>query len=269
MPNDPRIYQIFILSLLLLYGLGFAGFDTTPAHAAIALSSVLIFQCLASWWVTIPYDPRSALISGLSLSLLLRTDSPEIIVLAAGIAILSKFILRIDNAHIFNPTNLALTSVVLLTGEAWISPGQWGSATWLALLIGCGGMVVITRARRWLTPLLFLGSYCAIIFGRALWLGDPLAIPLHQLQSGALLLFTFFMISDPKTMPRHRNGQIVFAVGTAIIACIMQFAFYIPLSIVYALTLTCLLTPLVNRLWQAERYIWPPHLSKETMHVHS
>jgi len=47
----------------------------------------------------------------------------------------------------------------------------------------------------------FIVSYAALLFGRAYWLGDPWSIPLKQLQSGALLLFTFFMISDPKTTP--------------------------------------------------------------------
>ena len=47
----------------------------------------------------------------------------------------------------------------------------------------------------------------ALVFGRSLWLGEPMSIPLHRLQNGALLLFTFFMISDPRTTPiRGRDG---------------------------------------------------------------
>ena len=51
--------------------------------------------------------------------------------------------------------------------------------------------------------LAFVFAYAAILFGRALWLGDPWAIPLKQLQSGALLLFTFFM---PPDLSRVING---------------------------------------------------------------
>ena len=40
-----------------------------------------------------------------------------------------------------------------------------------------------------------------LLLARAFWLGDPLAIPLHQMQSGSLLIFAFFMISDPRTTP--------------------------------------------------------------------
>jgi len=43
-------------------------------------------------------------------------------------------------------------------------------------------------------------------------LGEPMTIPFHRLESGSLLLFTFFMISDPKTTPDSRIGRIAFAV---------------------------------------------------------
>jgi len=42
------------------------------------------------------------------------------------------------------------------------------------------------------------------VIGRSLYVGEPLTIPFHRLESGALLLFTFFMISDPKTTPDSR-----------------------------------------------------------------
>jgi Na+-translocating ferredoxin:NAD+ oxidoreductase RnfD subunit len=61
--------------------------------------------------------------------------------------------------------------------------------------------MVIHRAMRSDVSYAFILTFAAILFARALWLGDPWTIPLKQLQSRALLLFTFFMISDPKTTP--------------------------------------------------------------------
>src|SRR2546422_5386760 len=49
---------------------------------------------------------------------------------------------------------------------------------------------------------------------------------LKQLQSGALLLFTFFMISDPKTTPDSRAGRILFAIIVATGAAYVQFGLY-------------------------------------------
>ena len=74
----------------------------------------------------------------------------------------------------------------------------------------------------------FLGFYALLVVGRAVWLGDPLTIPLHHLQSGALLLFAFFMISDPKTTPDSRAGRVLFATLVALGAVLVQFGLYRP-----------------------------------------
>ena len=82
-----------------------------------------------------------------------------------------------------------------------MSPGQWGSVAFFAFLMACLGGVVVNRASRSDVTYAFIVFYCALLFGRSCYLGEPFAIPLHRLQGGALLLFTFFMISDPKTTP--------------------------------------------------------------------
>ena len=74
--------------------------------------------------------------------------------------------------------------------------------------------------------LAFLAFYLALVFGRSLWLGEPMAIPLHRLQNGALLLFAFFMISDPKTTPDSRAGRIVFALLVALGAGFVHFKLF-------------------------------------------
>lgn len=95
-----------------------------------------------------------------------------------------------------------------------------------------------------------------MIFGRALWLGDPLTIPLHQLQSGALLIFAFFMISDPMTTPNSRFGRIIFAAIVVAIAAYVQFVLYKPNGVLYALVGCCLLTPIIDRLLPGEKFQW-------------
>ena len=75
---------------------------------------------------------------------------------------------------------------------------------------------MVNRAARSDVTYAFLAFYLAILFGRALWLGQPLAIPLHQLGSGGFLIFTFFMISDPRTTPDSRAGRILFALLVAL-----------------------------------------------------
>ena len=110
--------------------------------------------------------------------------------------------------------------------------------------VACLGGLVIHRAMRSDVTYAFLLSYAAILFGRAAWLGDPWAIPLKQLQSGALLLFAFFMISDPKTTPDSRVGRILFALLVAGAAAAVQFVLYRTNGLLWALALCSLATPL-------------------------
>ena len=255
---DPRHYQIAVLSSLILAGLFLYAFRLPWWHVVGCVGATLGTQALADRYIARrPFDPRSPLISALSLTLLLRTGSVTLSILAGVIAVLSKYLLRWRGKHIFNPANFGLVIVSVLFGAAWISPGQWGAAPVLAiLLVGLGG-IVTGKAKRWDVSLALLGFYAALIFGRALWLGDPLAIPLHQMQSGALLIFAFFMISDPKTTPDARTGRLVFAALVASVGFTIQFAFYNSAGIILALILCAPLVTLIDRIFQAQRYSWP------------
>jgi len=119
--------------------------------------------------------------------------------------------LRIGRKHVFNPTNVAVVVMLLVSDRVWVSPGQWGSVAWFAFLMACAGSLVVTRAARADVTLAFLAVWVLLVAGRSWWLGEPTSIPLHRFQSGALLLFAFFMISDPKTTPDSRAGRLIFA----------------------------------------------------------
>ena len=83
-----------------------------------------------------------------------------------------------------------------------------------------------------------------------------MTIPLHQLQNGALLIFAFFMISDPKTTPDSAGGRILYGIVVAAIAFVIRFAFYEPGGPIYALILCAPLVPLIDTLWRGKRYRW-------------
>ena len=190
--HDPRHYQIAVLSFLLVYGVGWLGFDIGTDQIAILLGTVLATQFICAKLTGPAYfDPRSPLISGLSLCLLLRANNPLLLFAAAVIAVASKFAVRWNKKHIFNPTNFAIMLMIVVTGDVWVSPAQWGSKLYFAFLMACLGGIIIHRAMRSDVSYAFLAAYAAILFGRAWWLGDPVAIPIKQFQSGALLLFTF------------------------------------------------------------------------------
>ena len=255
--RDPRHYQITVLASLLLYGIHWLGFDVGWLQALTLLSAVLMTQFVCTeFGESGKFDPRSPLISGLSLCLLLRTNEPALTIATAIITIASKFVFKWKNKHIFNPTNFGIVAMIAVSGHVWVSPAQWGSKLYFAFVMACLGGMVIHRAMRSDVSYAFILSYAAILFGRAYWLGDPLTIPVKQLQSGSLLLFTFFMISDPKTTPDSRTGRILFAVLVAVGAAYVQFVLYRTNGLLWSLALWSVFVPLIDRVFPGNRYEW-------------
>jgi len=254
---DPRYYQITILVTGLLYGQWILDFSLMPLNVVAILISAQVTQYFFSKVYCLPvFDPKSALISSLSLCLLLRTNSPWLAVCAAVLAISSKFILRWREKHFFNPTNFALV-VMLLTSSVWVSPGQWGATLFFLFASASLAVLVLTRSRSTDITLAFIACYGVMLFSRAYWLGDPFTIPLHNMQNGAFLLFAFFMISDPKTIPDSRLGRFVFAATVAALAIYIQFYCFNPVGLMYALMICAPLTPLFDIFLPSKKYEWP------------
>ena len=255
--RDPRYFQIAVLSTLLFFGMLSLDFGIRWQNVLAIFVTALGTQLIFTRHLSLPrFDPLSPLITSLSLTLLLRTDDVRLAACAAVIAIGSKFVMRVRNKHVFNPANVAIVSMLLLSDHAWVSSGQWGSTAISALALSSLGFLVLTRAKRAETTVTFLIVYALLLIARATWLGDPLAIPLHQLQNGALLIFAFFMISDPKTTPDTPLGRILFAALVAGIAYTIQFVYYVPNGAILALIMAAPLVPLTDMLIRGRRYPW-------------
>ncbi len=254
---DPRLFQIAAVSGLLVYGMAFLGFDVSPGRALLVLVTTLGTQYACTRIFRLPaFEPKSAAISGLSLCLLVRTDDARLAALAAVLAVASKFLLRWNGKHVFNPTNFAIVALLVLANGVWVSPGQWGSAAFFAFLMACVGALVVAHAARSDVTFAFLGAWLALVFGRSLWLGEPLAIPLHRLESGALLLFAFFMISDPKTTPDSRAGRILFGAFVASGAWYVQFRLFRTNGLLWSLAACSLFVPVIDVVLPGPLYSW-------------
>jgi enediyne biosynthesis protein E5 len=83
-------------------------------------------------------------------------------------------------------------------------------------MIGMGS-IVTRKARRADISWTFLAFYIAAVTGRVMWLGQRWAVLFHQSSKGALL-FAFFMISDPMTIPNDRRGRTAHAALVCAIA---------------------------------------------------
>lgn len=256
MPADARTYQTLVLGSLLAFGLAVLKFPVGGAQIVATLAGGLGSQYLGDRLVAHrAFEPRSALIASLSLCLLLRTGSPWIAAGTAAFAMATKFLIRVRGKHVFNPSNIALVAAMGLAG-AWVSPGQWGHLTVFAFALASAGAFVIYRAARAEITAAFLVSWSALLAGRSLWLGEPLAIPLHRLQDGALVLFAFFMISDPRTTPDSRAGRVLFAALVAAGAYVVKFKLFRTNPLLWSLAALSPLVPVIDRLLPGGRFEW-------------
>ncbi len=273
--KDVRDYQILFLSLFLVLGVATRDWTLRLDFILVAIATCCTMQwLLSSLWPRFgfyqfikkenfpeklpPIQPsfRSALITALGLSLLLRCEHFSTIILAGTLAILSKFIFQFERKHFFNPANFGIISVLLLTKDAWVSPGQWGDDWWYALIfLGTGGMV-LKRVGRWDTTAAFLGSYAVLEAIRNLWLGWTWDVFFHRLMSGSLLLFALFMITDPRSIPNSRSGRLIWAISIATLSFILRNQFFISTAVFWALFALSPLTLILDKIWLAPRFYW-------------
>src|SRR5687767_14374482 len=251
---DPRWWQIGSLASLLTWGMLVLHFDVTPARVAAIVGAALATQRTASRLSGVCFEWKSALICALGISFLLRSNSLWLLIAAIVIAVGSKFVVRWNGKHIFNPTNGAMVLMMILTDRVWVSPGQWGSAAFIAFFVLCAGGLVVYRSSRSDVTIAFLAFWAAILFGRSLMLGDPMTVPLHRLENGTLLIFAFFMISDPKTTPNARAGRIFFAALVAAGAWFVQFRLFRTNGLLWSLAAASPLVPIIDRYLPSARF---------------
>jgi Na+-transporting NADH:ubiquinone oxidoreductase subunit NqrB len=257
LPRDARVYQIVFLAGLLTTGVLLRDFSVQALQIALAFAAGLATQ--AFWLKRLGLQQKgflSAMVTCCGLSLLLRSDALWAHPLAATLAMSSKFLLRINGKHVYNPANLGVLAAITLLPGTWVSAGQWGNdlalAVWLLML----GSIVTQRAQRLGISWVFLGAYLGLVASRVLLLGQAWAVWWHQLGNGALLLFAFFMLSDPMTLPSRGGARVAYAVIVAVGAAAWQYLLFKPNGLLWALFLAAPLVPLLDRLFPGACFGW-------------
>jgi Na+-transporting NADH:ubiquinone oxidoreductase subunit NqrB len=258
-PRDARVYQILFLASLLTFGVLARDFTLKTEQMALAFAAGLATQ--GFWLRTLGLRQKgflSAVVTCFGLSILLRSDTLWAHPLAASVAMSAKFMIRVNGKHLYNPANLGVIFATLFLPGTWISPGQWGNALAAAVWFLALGFVVTERARRADIAWAFLAAWLGLVALRVAFLGQSWAVWWHQLGSGALLLFAFFMISDPMTIPNRRALRVVYALLVAMVAFVWQYVLFKPNALVWALFLATPVVPLMDRLFPGERFAWRP-----------
>jgi Na+-transporting NADH:ubiquinone oxidoreductase subunit NqrB len=269
MLKDARNAQILFLSLFLLLGIGTRDWTLKPDFMLVIACSCLLtqwlFSCLSSFYINkkitlLPAEFlaswRSALITTLGLCLLLRANHWTTVALAGCCAIASKFIFQSQGKHFFNPANFGIIIALSLTADAWVSPGQWGTDSWYFLVFLVTGGIILKKVGRWDTSIAFLVPYMGLEAWRNFSLGWSWDVYSHQLMSGSLLLFAFFMITDPRSIPNATLSRILWAVLIAGLTFILQHQFFISTALFWALFTLSPITVIFDQFFPDSRFSW-------------
>lgn len=266
--KDARYFQILFQAVFLSYGLFFLHWDNEAWLYTNYFITSLVTQFICEYlfgkketeiWQRYKKGIPSALISSFSLSLLLKTNYLWVAVIASFVSILSKYIVRINGKHVFNPSALGIVVAIVLTGNAWFSPGQWGSGAVMLFGVCCLGFVVTTRVQKLDVSIAFLGTLAALLFARQIiYLGWPMDYFIQSVSTGSLLLFSFFMITDPKTIPDHKLARILWCMAIAAVSFYLLAFKFINGAPIFVLLMAQPLVPVLDKFFKAKRFEWIP-----------
>ncbi|MGH3848527.1 MAG: RnfABCDGE type electron transport complex subunit D, partial [Pseudonocardiaceae bacterium] len=279
--SDPRLKLSTTIFTLTVLGLTILNFQVSiPQILVCILLSAAIEVVVTYRREHVLVWPASAIQTGVSVGFIFRVGGTEhgdywslrglhLFALVITLSLLTKYLLRRNGRHIFNPSNIGLAWALLLIGPSYVfSEHLWWAPLGAPVLIS---MVVILAGALWvlrqvrMIPMVttFLATFFVLIAAFALagrsyyatWHDGPVGGSFYWLTialSPELLIFVFFMITDPQTAPKSSLGRHIYAVATAFTAAglilIQPTEFGIKVAILSSLLLTCALVPWIERL---------------------
>lgn len=212
---------IAIGSFLLLGGKAFGYVDISWLEMAVVFSTVIIVDVFLRWQIDKKWAlPFAAINTGIGISLFLRSAHWPIYVFTGAVAIISKYLIRIDNKHFFNPSYSAIfIALVLFPKEAYVNHFQWGNEAYVLIPILLMGSFVAWRAKVWDAVITFFVVWFVLLnlfmeySTRDLWL---------VYLTGAFFIMAFHGFTDPATLPKKRSYRLLFVTQIAILFFILR-----------------------------------------------
>jgi Na+-translocating ferredoxin:NAD+ oxidoreductase RnfD subunit len=208
------------LSLILI--LGHFSFGILESYQAILLTigTSILTELLLSRLVLGEWKKNfaSAYITGISVSILVRSTFLWPFLLAAVLSIMSKYVIRLGGRHIWNPSNLGISWLFFFAPSSVAGLSiQWGNNIIPMLVIWMLGIVIVLKAKRLHITLTYVASFLFFSWIRSLILGVPFLTEAAPLTGPMYQLFVFFMITDPATNVKGRKGQMIVAFLIALV----------------------------------------------------
>ena len=217
-PQNRYLAPVLITCILLAGHLSFGILESYPRTVLAIVTSVAAELALGRILLRKWLHPASAYITGISVGILLRSPAFWPYAVGSLISIMSKYVLRVKDRHIWNPSNFGISAMLFLAPEAVATLSiQWGNNMWPMLVIWALGTAIIWRLRRFNITATYVVSFLAFAFLRSWILGSPWQAEVAPITGPMYQLFIFFMITDPKTTVQSRKGQCVVAFLVALV----------------------------------------------------
>jgi Na+-translocating ferredoxin:NAD+ oxidoreductase RnfD subunit len=279
--SDPRLHLAAVIISLQVLGQVAFDFRLSIAQILIAILTCAVLEVAITlrkqhviMW------PASAMLTGNGVAFILRVPGTEhgdwwslhgwwIFAGTAAVSLLSKYVVKFRGGHVFNPSNFGLVLCFLLLGPARAEPldfwwGPMSPALALALgIIVVGGLAILSRLRLFEIAVGFWLAFAAALAVLAAS-GHEMTARWHLgpitgwefwrvlVFSPEILVFLFFMITDPKTIPRGRAGRRVYAIGIGLLAVLLiaphTTEYATKVAVLGALAIACALRPVLAML---------------------
>ncbi len=283
LPNirDPRLHVAAVIISIHVLGQVALGFQVTvPQILAAILASAVLEVVLTFRQSRSIVWPASAMLTGSGVALILRavgtragdpwgTNDVLLFAVVGGLSLLSKYVIRYRGSHVFNPSNIGLVVCFLVLGSSRVEPLDFwwhpldvamvaayliiivggllitarlkllglAASYWIALTIG---MAVLSASGHCMTARWAFAPVCGVDFWRVI------------VTSPEVLIFLFFMITDPKTVPMGQVGRVVFGLLVGLVSSLLMAPqtteFNAKVALLSSLVLVCAARPLLDRL---------------------
>ena len=225
---DPRYPVSFLITLILVlgearYGI-LGGYDRLVTALGVCTATELVLSRTVRGRFA---GVQSAYITGISLALLIKPRAGLLWPFALGgfVAIASKYVLQYRGRHLWNPSNFAISLLVLAApGSIAILSRQWGNDLATNAVIWCFGLLIVSRVRMLHVTLSYVASFVALAMVRSMITGGPLLADIAPLTGPMYQLFIFFMVTDPKTTVSTPRGRMIVAAAVALAEAAIRMA---------------------------------------------
>jgi enediyne biosynthesis protein E5 len=221
---DKRYLAPMLITLVLVAGQVSFGFLESWSRTALAIVTSILFELvLARVFVGTWPHLASAYVTGISVGILVRSPEYWPYALCSAISIASKYLIRVDGRHIFNPSNLGIVAMLLLASDTVASLSvQWGNNLLPLMVVWFFGAAIIASVGRFHITFTYVVSFVIFSFIRAGITGHPWLSEVAPITGPMYQLFIFFMITDPKTTVYSKRGQVLVAFLVAVVEAVLR-----------------------------------------------